>query len=305
MMFKVMLTGASGLLGQTLSMLKPEHLVLQAYTKQQLDITQAQLVKEAVQACKPDVIINAAAYTQVDKAESESEKAYAVNRDGALYIAQSAAVLGIPLLHISTDYVFDGIFPDGICRPYTEIDEPNPLNKYGASKLAGERAIQGVHRQAVIVRSSSLFSSQYCSEQKNAGGKQDFFSWVLSQGQREEKLKVLDSWVSCPTPVKNLALVLWQLAERAAQHDEPVYRLWHYAGTSAMSRYEWAKEIVDIAKQVGLLKHDVEVQPCLPEAVVTQAKRPLYSVLDCRRLHSDLGIELKGWHEAVGLKGFV
>ncbi|MGL4667243.1 MAG: SDR family oxidoreductase, partial [Saezia sp.] len=175
---KVLITGAGGMLGQALVEAVPEHVTVLACTRQQLDITDAQAVEQAVLEFQPHVIINAAAYTQVDRAEQEPEQAYAVNHDGALHLAQAAARLAIPLLHVSTDYVFDGVFPDGVCRPYREDDMPNPLNVYGASKLAGEQAIQATHQQAVIVRSSTLFSLQ------QRGG--DFVSWVINQAKQSK-----------------------------------------------------------------------------------------------------------------------
>lgn len=289
---KVLLTGAQGMLGRALMRSAPAHVVVQAYDRKQLDIVQADQVEQAVMRCKPDVIINAAAYTQVDRAEAEPEKAYAVNRDGALHLAQMAARLGVPLLHFSTDYVFDGVFSDGVCRPYTEEDVPNPLNVYGASKLAGERAVLAAHEQALIIRTSSLFDSQGCGA--------DFMGWVLAKA-REEKMKeqkvlrVVDSWVSCPTPVESLAGVVWLLVDRVGMKKRGFpYGVYHYAGMPAVSRYDWACEIIKVAQQKGLVAHDVEVIRCSVEELPLAAKRPVYSALDCGRIQRVLGIGLIG-----------
>ena len=294
---KVLIAGAGGMLGRALVRSAPKHVAVLACTRQQLDVTNAKAIEQTVQAYQPDVIVNAAAYTQVDRAEAEPEKAYAVNRDGALYLAQAAVRLDVPLLHFSTDYVFDGVFPDGVCRPYTEEDVPNPLNVYGASKLAGEKVVLTTHEQALIIRTSTLFGSR--GDGVDGVGGMDFVGWVLAKAHEEKVLKVVDSWVSCPTPVESLARVVWQLVDRISEKggNQPrvTYGVYHYAGMPAVNRYVWACEIIKAAQQQGLVADDVEVLPCLAEELRLAAKRPVYSALNCERIQSDLGIKLTDW----------
>lgn len=282
---RVLLTGAGGQLGQALVQSVPDCVELFAYTRLQLDVTELSALQAVCNEQKFDIIINAAAYNNVDLAEIEPHKAYAVNCDGVGYLAQIAKQFDIGMIHISTDYVFDG----KSTRPYTEEDVPNPINAYGASKLAGERALLEMHSHAWVVRTSSIFSE----------GDNNFVSRILKAGMQHTVLKVRDDLVGCPTPAKDLAQMLWQLVQLYGCEKKQPWGVLHYAGAPACSRYEWACEIVAKAKAQGLIDSDVKV---MQEQVRFENKpkiaaRPAYTVLNCKRIGALLRIKQANWRD--------
>ncbi len=238
----------------------------------------------------PQVIVNAAAYTAVDKAESEPDLAWAINATASGMLAEEARRLQAALIHFSTDYVFDG----RAGKAYKESDQTNPLNMYGKSKLAGEQAIQAVDDAYLIFRTAWVYSNRQ-------GG---FVNKVLQWGRQQKTLKVVTDQVSSPTWCRMLAEATAQLL---AMGCADLYRwtverkgLYHLAGSGSASRMDWAREILklDPAPQEQTVQ---EIQPALTADFPTPAERPLYSPLNCDRFTSTFGLRLPDWREALKL----
>jgi dTDP-4-dehydrorhamnose reductase len=238
----------------------------------------------------PQVIVNAAAYTNVDKAESEAELARQINSVSPGVLAEEARRLGAAFIHYSTDYVFDG------CKgaPYTESDVPHPLNVYGQTKLEGEQAVQAAGGAYLILRTSWVYSLRQ-------GG---FVTKVLQWAREQETLRVVDDQISSPTWARMLAEATALII--AQGRDDPVgyltekAGLYHLAGSGACSRYEWAQAILELDPK----KSEQKVQQLLPaksSAFPTPAERPLVSVLECGKFEKTFGLRLPEWREALKL----
>lgn len=250
--------------------------------RRSLDLGRPDTIAPALAATQPDLVINAAAYTAVDRAESEPERAFAVNRDGAAAIAMACRALDVPLVHVSTDYVFDGESP----LPYREDDPPHPLGVYGASKLAGEDAVRAACPRHAIVRTSWLFS---------ATG-HNFVRTMLRLAAERTSLAVVDDQWGCPTSADDLASTLLTLAPRLAEHDAP-YGTFHYCGAGATTWHGFARAIFDRAGP--LLSRRPELTAIASAAYPTAAWRPARSVLDCRRIGAAFGIVPRPWQEQL------
>lgn len=286
---RVLLTGAGGQVGQALQREIPAGVELYAADHHMLDITQPQQVQSVFSLFQPDLLINAAAYTQVDLAQTEPAKAFAVNRDAVAHLAQVAQAAHVPVFHLSTDYVFDG----SAKAPYTEADATNPLNVYGSSKLAGEQCLLAMHSRALVLRTSSVFSATHAN----------FVTRIVQQAQTKSELHVTDGQISCPTPASELAETLWALVQLYRQNGDLPWGVLHYAGVPACSRYAWACEIIAAAQQHGILPHAVQVLPTQADstngALPGHAIRPAYSALDCGRIQTLLGIEPPSWMQVL------
>lgn len=285
---RVLITGANGQLGQALKNSVPSFVSVQALTRQELNITDAQQVAEKINVFKPDMIINAAAYNAVDQAETDPQNAYRVNANGVENLARQAVEIGSVVIHISTDYVFDGMQK----RPYQESDLTQPVNTYGLSKLAGEQILHHVCPQSIVIRTSSIFG----------GSKNNFVQRIMQLARERDELQVVDGLVNCPTPVDALTQGLWELVERYAQQKILPWGIWHFASASACSRYEWACEVVIQAQHMGILKDTVRViaSPVSAQSFAsTLAKRPLYSVLGCAKWMSEFKTPLPDWRKGV------
>lgn len=233
---KYLIPGANGQLGYAFrSILSENGQDIFTFGKEDLDITDLQSVREKVERLKPDYVINCAAYNAVDKAEEDWEVAYLVNGIGPRNLAIVCNENDIPLVHYSTDYVFDG--KKG--SPYTIADEPNPLNQYGKSKLLGERFVQSLCNKYLLIRTSWVFGP---------GGKKNsnFVEKVLSWAENTDNLKIVDDEISCPTYTFDLAEATINLLHRRA------WGLYHITNSGSCSRYEWAKFILDITRWDGL-----------------------------------------------------
>lgn len=272
---RVLLTGAQGQLGRSLQAIAPAHWQLEALGHQALDISDAARVQACVEALQPHIIINAAAYNAVDAAETD-EAAWQVNAMGPGYLAKVAKQVGARLVHVSTDYVFNG--RDG--PPYSEEDQAIPLNRYGVSKLMGEYGVLDVLPEALVLRTSWVFS-EYAP---------NFVNTVLTQLRRGASLRIAHDQFSAPTYAGHLAQVIVQLLERP---DVPG-GLYHYRDTPALSRYDYACDILALlrAQQPGLMLEKPQAVPST--AFGSAAVRPVYSVLACQRLAA-LGIMPKPW----------
>ena len=277
---KVVLTGPGGQLGQELKRTVPESVVLIAFDKGQLDITDKESVNESLQAVKPDWIINAAAYTNVDGAESNLDHAYSVNRDGAGYLAHAAQSLNTKMLHVSTDYVFDGK-KGGL---YRTDDPPSPLSVYGRSKSEGEDAVLSIlGERAIVLRSAWIYSC--------GGG--NFVKTMLRLMSEREELAVVCDQIGSPTWGHNLAEAVWSLVMRDASGVH------HWTDAGVASWYDFAISIRDEAVRIGLLSKRVTIRPILSEEYPCPATRPGCCVLDKSQTSSVLGYDPEHWGIAL------
>lgn len=289
MMNPILLLGKHGQLGwelrRTLAPLGP----LTAIDREEVDLSQPEQLRQVLADLRPQVIVNASAYTDVDGAESRPQLAMSVNRDAPAILAEESHRLHIPLIHYSTDFVFDG----ALGRAYTETDTPNPLNTYGQSKLAGERAIQETGCAHLIFRTSWVYSLR-------GNG---FVSKVLRWAREKEILRVVDDQIGSPTWARMLAemtsLVLMQAQTRGpgwlAEHSG----LYHLAGSGAASRLEWAQAILESAGPPQQPR--ARLEPAKTADFPAPAARPAYSALDCRKFEQTFGLVIPPWRESLQL----
>jgi dTDP-4-dehydrorhamnose reductase len=262
----------------------PKGWSLEALGRSSLDITCAPAVEKAVAAIGPTVVVNAAAYTAVDRAESEPEQAFAVNRDGTLHIAQACTKAGIPLIHLSTDYVFDGRLAD---RAYREDDPVNPLGVYGVSKEAGERAVRENAPAHVIMRTAWVYSAHG----------QNFLKTMLRLGQERPEFRIVDDQRGCPTSAADIAAAVIEVSRHLAAGRTDCFGTFHYCGTGATTWFGFASEIFALAAARGINP------PCLHPITTADyplpATRPANSVLECTRMRSLYGISAPDWRESL------
>lgn len=268
-MNRILVTGAGGQLGRALLRCLGDRAVGLGHAE--LAIQDAQAVQAVFDRTRPNGVINAAAFTHVDRAEREPEAAYRVNRDGAARLAEAAARRGLPFVHVSTDYVFDG----SKTTPWMETDPTGPLGVYGASKLAGEAAVRAAHAEAVVVRTSWVFSRDGAN----------FVKTILRLAGERPVLRVVDDQHGCPTSADELA----RAACAALAWPAGIY---HFAGDGATTWYGFARAILDV---VGA---NVRLEPIPTSDYPTPARRPAYSVLDTGRVRA-LGLSPAPWR--VGL----
>lgn len=286
---KVLVTGSGGQLGSDLvPALKAGGFSVAGFDSKALDITDEAVVAGAVAEVNPGVIVNCAAYTLVDKAESERERAFSVNRDGARVIASAAKKKNALLIHVSTDFVFDGAKP----APYNETDAVNPLSVYGESKLAGEAEIQKSGARFMIARTSWLYGS--------SGG--NFVKTVLRLAGERESLRVVYDQTGSPTWTKDLATAL-TAAIRAHSHGRGAEGVYHYSNEGVASWYDFALAVIEEATANGAEFKCKTLEPILTSGYPTPAKRPAYSVLNKEKIKKALGIAIPHWR--VSLRAMV
>jgi len=282
-----LVTGAAGQVGKELQAgADARDFTISFLDKQNLDITQHDRVAETIHSIAPNVVINAAAFTDVDGAEANPERAFSVNRDGAENLAQACRSCGIPLIHVSTDFVFDGSEK----RVYVEDDPVSPLSIYGRSKAEGETVIRNHLTEHIIVRTSWVFS---------AHGK-NFVKSIMRLAGQEKELRIVNDQVGGPTAAQDIAEALLHLAHRVTGEDKPVDTPWgtyHYSGAPAVSRYDFACEIVDQVRDG--LGSAVSVTPISTEAYPTPARRPAHAVLDCSLIFETFGIARPNWRAGL------
>ena len=283
---RLAIIGAKGQVGWELSRRAPMfgHEVL-AWDVAELDITDAAAVDRALTTSGANAVINAAAYTAVDRAEQEPESAFAVNRDGPAHLAAACARLGIPLLHISTDYVFDGTKTG----PYTEDDPAAPLGVYGQSKWEGDEAVRRLLPRHLILRVSLVFGVEG----------HNFVKTILRLAREREELRVVADQRGCPTYAGDIADVLLELAGRIGQIDaDNAWGVYHYCGEPPTTWHGFASAIVERARLDEKLKVRT-VTPITTADYPTPAARPANSVLDCARLTARFGIHPASWREGL------
>ncbi|WP_444891177.1 dTDP-4-dehydrorhamnose reductase [Microbulbifer sp. DLAB2-AA] len=279
---RILVTGRNGQLARELQKRKPRDVNLVALTRNDLDVTDSNQVMQAVNKYKPDTLINAAAYTAVDKAESEREQAFAINATGPENLARACHEMDARLIHISTDFVFDG---QG-CSPYKPQDSIRPLGIYGESKAAGEAAVQSVLPQAVILRTAWVYGAHGTN----------FTNTMLRLMRERDQLGVVADQIGTPTSCITLAETIFTLVSKPE-----VSGIYHCTDAGTASWYDFAVAIYEEAKNLGVLTKDANVNiiPIGNTEYHSCAVRPSYSVLDKSSLVEDLGIELKHWRQAL------
>ena len=246
------------------------------FGRSSIDPKKPEMVEALIDAKQPRLVLNAAAYTQVDLAEKEQELAFALNCELPRQIAISCSRHQVPFVHISTDYVFDG----NKVGAYVEADEPNPLGAYGASKLAGDLAVQeAADVPFSILRASWVFS--------DIG--ETFPRKIIRRAREHGSLRVVDDQRGCPTPAADLARTMIEIGQRLVDGDGRAHGLFNYCGDLAMSWFDFALRLVRDAKEHGL--GPCTVVPMGTGELQLAAKRPANSVLDCARLRAQCGIE--------------
>ncbi|UVM61767.1 dTDP-4-dehydrorhamnose reductase [Pseudomonas sp. B21-010] len=249
----------------------------------QLDLAQPDSLRAPIEALKPGLIINAAAHTAVDQAESEPERAFAINATAPGILAQAAVALGVPLIHYSTDYVFDGLKP----APYTEDDTPNPLSVYGRSKLAGENAIRQVGGQHLILRTSWVYSTEG----------RNFLLTMQRLLQEKPQLRVVADQVGAPTWAGTIADSTAQLIERWQAGQPGAWGTYHLTARGETSWFGFAQAIGE--NLLDRHKPCAQLEPIESSAYPTPAPRPLNSRLDCMRLLKEWGVSQPDWQSAL------
>ncbi|MFS1909672.1 dTDP-4-dehydrorhamnose reductase [Vibrio sp. 10N.286.48.B7] len=286
-MKKVLITGAYGQVGHCLveQLSQRTDVEVIAYDRAELDITSSEQVNTVVQAVKPDVIINAAAHTAVDKAESEVELSYAINRDGPLYLAQAAETCGAALLHISTDYVFDGTKSE----PYVESDLTNPPSVYGQSKLAGEQAVAETCSRYAVLRTAWVFG-----EHGN-----NFVKTMLRLGSERSELGIIGDQFGGPTYAGDIATALVTMMDEFQCGTPDISGIYHFSGAPHVSWYEFAKAIFTAAGEHGALNALPTVNEITADQYPLPAPRPTNSRLNCSKIGSVFGVEPSDWSQAL------
>ena len=277
---KVLIAGAGGQVGRALADSAPAPIEVVKCSHQNLDVADERAVLSCIRSHAPDVIVNAAAYTAVDRAESEPELARRVNSDGPRYLALAAREVGARLVQVSTDFVFDGVSS----IPYPPGAPTNPLNVYGVTKRAGEQAVLEVlPGRSVVLRTSWLYAAQGSN----------FVRTMLRLMGANGAVRVVADQVGTPTAARSLAQAIWKITERPS-----VTGIHHWSDAGVASWYDFAVAIADIAELRGLRAAAISVTPISTEEYPTAARRPRYSVLDTRSL-AVLGIAPVHWRRQL------
>jgi dTDP-4-dehydrorhamnose reductase len=284
---KILLTGKDGQVGFALhkKLLSLGEVI--ATNRDILDLSNPQAISAFIDKTKPDIIINPAAYTQVDQAENESELAFQINTFAPQVLAEKASELDIPIIHFSTDYVFDGLKHE----PYLEIDEVNPQSVYGQTKWQGEEALRQ-NKKHIILRTSWVFSSH---------GK-NFLKTIFKLIQEKTSLNVVSDQIGTPTSSEALADVTYQIVKAIFNDDNfKDFGTYHMTLDNETNWYRYARFITDEAARLGLqtLMTSKDIKPILSDAYPTLAKRPMNSRLDNKKIKKTFMLELPHWEEEV------
>jgi dTDP-4-dehydrorhamnose reductase len=278
---KILITGANGQLGWELQRARPDGWELISLAHAELDITDIAAVATAFQKHQPDLVIHTAAYTAVDNAEREKDKAYEVNIAGTANIARSAAEARSRLIYVSTDFVFDC----SRSRPYLPDDKPNPISVYGASKLQGEEAASAeTGGKVLILRTGWLYSFHGSN----------FVKTMLKLMAEKEEIRVVADQVGTPTWARDLARAIYKLANIPNTGN-----IHHWTDAGVASWYDFAVAIQEEAFQLGILKNSIPVKPIRTEDYPTPAMRPAYSVLDKTSTWKTLGYTASHWRRSL------
>jgi dTDP-4-dehydrorhamnose reductase len=279
---RVIILGGSGQLGRALLRSVPEFASAVVPTRVELDVSSADEVGSYIASARPDLIVNAAAYTAVDKAESEREQATKINAEGARHVAEAAATLpSCRVIHISTDFVFDG----AVSLPYKPDSPTAPLSIYAQTKRAGELEVRkALPTRSLVLRTAWLYSSEG----------HNFLLAMLRILRERRTARVVADQVGTPTSSASLADVIWRFAARP-----DVYGVFHWTDAGVASWYDFAVAIAEEGAARGLLPHSVEVVPITTEEYPTPAKRPRFSVLDKCATIDALGVQPVHWRRSL------
>ena len=290
---KILLTGASGQLGKSIKILKPENFELITFDKFDLNILDKEKLREKIKYYKPDWVINAAAYTNVDEAETNKELALKVNKDGPKFISEILGDFGGNLIHISTDFVFDGFSR----VPYRPNDHTNPISVYGNSKLLGEKEIEKVSSlkdKAVIIRTSWLMGPYG----------NNFANTMLKLHNSQDTIRVVKVQNGCLTSTISLANICWTIITiKSADNDFKLPLIMHWCDEGVTNWYEIADEIGNIGMKLNIIKKRANIIPIKTKEYPYVARRPIYSVLDIKETQKILNINASNWRETL-LKSF-
>jgi dTDP-4-dehydrorhamnose reductase len=277
---KILVTGSKGQLGTELILQGGDFgFEIIGADLPELDITDINQTRAAVSDSQAFLVINAAAYTAVDKAETEQELAFSVNRDGPANLAESCADVNIPLIHISTDFVFDG----KKTSPYLETDAVSPVSVYGRSKAAGEDAVRERISEHIILRTSWLYSVQGYN----------FVKTMLRLGQEKDVIRVVADQYGCPTSAADLAEALLRMAAQLRERSEIQWGTYHYCGQGITTWHGFAEAIFELSGKTAV------AEPIPTAEYPTPAQRPAFSALDCTRIQEHFGIVPRPWKKSL------
>lgn len=275
----ILLFGAAGQLGRELLLRADRRRVpIRGLARSDADIADAAAVAHSIAQTMPALVVNAAAYTKVDNAEIEPEAAFRANAQGPAVLAAACMAAGIPLIHVSTDYVFDGTKPTA----YAEDDVVAPLGVYGQSKAAGEAAIRTALDEHVILRTSWVYGEYGAN----------FLKTIIRLAHERDELRIVADQRGCPTATADIAEAILAIVPRVMRR-EPVWGTYHLAGTGATTWYGFAQEIVEA--QAEVTKRRPRVIPITTADYPTRARRPLNSELDCSRFAAVFGFRAQDW----------
>ncbi len=283
---RIVLFGKNGQLGWELQRTLAPLGDITALDFEDVDLGNADVLRQRLRELRPQLVVNSAAYTDVDGAEHNREKAFAINATAPGIMAEEAASMDAPLVHYSTDYVFDGTKS----APYVETDIPNPVNAYGASKLAGERAVQDVGGAYLILRTAWLYSMRG----------NNFVTKVLSWARKHEVLHIVDDQIANPTWARTLAQLTAHVLTHGKDYVAERRGLYHLTGDGYASRYDWAREILrlDPKPEEQTAK---EVRRAATSDIPTPARRPMFSALNCGRCTEVFGLTAPAWQHELKL----
>lgn len=287
---KIILLGKNGQVGSEFHKILPILGNVIPLGRNEVDVSDLDALQKTLKELKPDLIINASAYTEVDRAENEFDLAMKVNAVAPGVMAEVARNINAVFIHYSTDYVFDGKGE----QPHTEIDPVNPLNVYGKSKLAGEDNIRQAGDAYMILRTSWVYSLRG----------ESFFNKVLRWARKNETLRIVTDQISNPTWARTLAEITNRMLAKHKAHLFEIIRerrgVYHLAGSGYTSRYEWAKQI--LANDPNRTEQIVRtIEPALSEEFPTPAVRPLFSALNCTHFEETFGLQLPDWKSTLEL----
>jgi len=282
---KILLLGAGGQLGNTfIDVANKNNIDITAFNRSELDITDANALETVFTGIKPDFVVNAAAYTAVDKAETEHDQAFLINETGPKNIALACAKFDATLIHISTDYVFNGEKQSA----FREDDITDPINAYGLSKWRGEEAVRNTLNKHIILRVSWVFGLHG----------NNFVKTMLQLAKERAELNIVGDQYGCPTATESISKVILTIIEQLNNGKDDVYGTYHYCDKPVTNWYEFAQQIFAEAEEYGQLKL-TKTNKISTKQYTTPAKRPRNSEMDCSLIKKTFGIEQYDWQQAL------